>query len=338
MSKVIKQLIAYKYMTIGGVEKCILNRACLHKKYNLPIKIYAYFLHHSKNVEEKILAYIRKYQLETHIECIHSLTDYSFDVINLIDTPELFDRFSEINVECHSSYKENITYLKNLGKNTRKIIVPTDVIKKVVCSEYNFSNDAVTVLTNFVIKPELELVTNKIFWNKIPLFYFGRLDNLKNPQELFEIFKACQDISNQFMFIVVSNSLVELRSLLKKFPKIVGSLVLLPSIDFTKIPEFLALMKAHKGIFISASRQETFGFSAAETLMSGIPTVLSDNYGHRLVTNQNESFLYQLGDIEEAREKILKIKSEYNDLYLDMEHILRLERDYIEQLKSIINF
>ena len=324
-------------MTTGGVERCILSRAYLYKKHNLPIKIYAYFLYPDAAVEKKIAGYIQEHQLETHIECISTLKNYNFDVVNIIDTPELFDKFPKIYVECHSTYKESITYLKNLKKNVIKLITPTENIKNTISQNYNIPLENIVVLSNFVMDGYLPSC-DKILWNKTPIFYFGRIDPHKNPVELLQIFQACRSESNDFIYILVTNNLIEIIALLKKFPDIIDSLILLPSIGFTKITDFLSLMKAHKGIFISSSKQETFGLSAAEAFATGIPVVLSDNIGHRFVVDQNDSFLYQLGNIEEAKEKILTIKSNYNNLPLNNEYLLKLQYEHIKQLKALINF
>lgn len=333
----LKKLIAYKYLTMGGVERIILNRATLYKKYNLPIKLYVYFLYGTNFAKESFCKYVVQNKLESHIQLIENIKLKKFDIVSIIDTPELFDIFPDAYVECHSSYVESISYLHNFKNKDIKIITPTELVKEEISKEYKIEKKKIYVLENFVIQNEpVESYKIKRIWNKVPLFYFGRLDALKNPQELFAIFENCKRNSEDFIFIIATNSINEISIFLEKYKKLLDSIILLPEISFSKVPEFLSLMKAHKGIFISSSQNETFGMSSAEAIWNGIPAVLSDNRGHKYITNNNSKFLYRLGDIESATEKILTIKDNYYEPILEKEHLIELQKRHLEKIKHLL--
>jgi glycosyltransferase involved in cell wall biosynthesis len=79
------------------------------------------------------------------------------------------------------------------------------------------------------------------------------------------------------------------------------------------------MIKNHRGLFLSSSRGESFGLSAAEFISAGVPVLLSDITPHRELVNDDEQFLYPLGDIQAAREKILRLLDGWEEASKSME-------------------
>ena len=61
-------LYLYKWCTIGGVERVLINRAFVFKKYGIPIKMDIYFYY--KGVINDFKKYIEKYDLNEYIDIV----------------------------------------------------------------------------------------------------------------------------------------------------------------------------------------------------------------------------------------------------------------------------
>lgn len=308
----LNQLIIYKFCTLGGVEKCLLTRAFLYKKYTLPLMISVCFLNENYSSMNAFRKYIITYGLGEHIQIVpvDGILTTRYDIVSSIDTPEAFEWFDTILAECHTGYPNNRKYLNNLPKNIEKIITPSTPFSDFLIKNHPIDSDIVFVLPNFIIKESTPPIPDKI-WNKKIVFYYGRLDNLKNYHELISIFQACKKLSNDFLFYIMSPSLPELRQVLNLNTTLKNDLILSDGVPYTQMNQFLALMKRHQWIYVSASRQESFGLATAEALVHELPVVLADNPTHRYLVQDRTEFLYPLGDPAAAAEKIIQRSKHY---------------------------
>lgn len=80
--------------------------------------------------------------------------------------------------------------------------------------------------------------------------------------------------------------------------------VMLPAVGFPAARRLLLAMADAGGIFVSPSRSESFGLSAAEAISCGLPVVLSDIEPHRALVDDNPFFLYPQGEHERLAERI----------------------------------
>lgn len=332
-----KQLIIYKFCTLGGVEKCLLDRAFLYK--NLPITCFVCFLSAKKEMLDVFQNYIIENNLEQHLKVISvdQIKDFHFDRISAIDTPEVLQWFPKINVECHSSYAVSRTYLNKLPNTVDKIIVPSQPFADFIQKEHSLKQNKLMVLPNFIIKKQPVTYLQKI-WNKKIIFYFGRLDHLKNYHELLKIFALINSKSDEFLFYILSPSLVELNQIFASYKKLRGKLILKTGLCFSKIHIFLQLMKLHQGIFVSSSKAESFGLASAEALVEGIPVVLADNPVHRYLVQNKPEFLYTLGDPQEAANKIFYLANHYQQ-HCPSSHFLTevLAKQHLEKMECFFD-
>jgi glycosyltransferase involved in cell wall biosynthesis len=79
---------------------------------------------------------------------------------------------------------------------------------------------------------------------------------------------------------------------------------MLPAVGFAAASRLLLAMADAGGIFVSPSRSESFGLSAAEAISCGLPVVLSDIEPHRALVDNNPFFLYPRGEHERLAERI----------------------------------
>ena len=321
-------LIIYQFCTFGGVERAVLNRARTFKKYGQNVNISVGYLRdygalqsfedyiHANHLDDYLSAFLIQ---ESAFPDLNQY-DFSFN----IDTPQIFRRTlhaRNLYVECHTPTFKNRQYLETLPKNVRGLLVPSKAFQTIVAGEFQ-GLPPLFVLPNpvsedFFAIPSLE---QESFYSKRPLAYLARVDDeLKNFSEtacIFELFAEDERI----MFAVVGRG-AEDPNLLSRLENrnIIGKMFLRDQIDFDATPNFVRMIKNHRGLFLSSSKGESFGLSAAEFISAGVPVLLSDIGPHRELVNDDEKFIYPLGDIQAAKEKILGLVDHWEEASKTME-------------------
>ncbi len=315
-----KVLIIYQFCTFGGVERVILNRAKALKKYGQNVHISVCYLRDYgalRSFQEYIQLNSLTEQIFAFLMDNTILSDLgNYDLILNIDTPQLFEdtrNAKNLFIECHTPYIQNRQYLKDLPPNVCGVLVPSLAFKNILLGE--FSNlPPITVLHNPVSEEffSIPLETNTIY-HKRPLAYMARLDDLKNYAEAFNIFeKFSQDENVMFAVVGKATSVSQRRVItLLREKGIIGKTFIRNEIDFSAVPDFINLVKSHRGIFVSPSLGESFGLSVAEFMSAGTPVILSEIEAHRELVNGDERFLYKIGDVISARDKIMDILADW---------------------------
>jgi glycosyltransferase involved in cell wall biosynthesis len=322
-------LIIYQFCTFGGVERVVLNRAKAFKKFNRDVNISVGYLH-DIGALGSFQAYIQTHQLGDRLKAFlvdeQSLSKLDhYDYVMIIDTPQVMDQITKadnITIECHTPYIENRQYLHELPDNIRKIIVPSASFRATILKEFP-DLPPVFVLPNPVPDEffESSVIFDEKIFSKRPLTYFGRRDDLKNFAEalrIFELFNNEEDI----MLIVIGGgsghpnfyqSVAHIQML--------GKALLRDRIDFDKAPYLINLVKEHRGIFISPSKGESFGLSAAEFMCGGVPVILSDIPEHRALVDDDQRFIYPLGDLSTAHERMQAILQHWDAYSVDISNL-----------------
>ena len=314
-------LIIYQFCTFGGVERAVLNRARTLKKHGLEVTISVGYLR-DFGALRSFQDYIRAHELDDRLSAFLIAEDSfpdpaDYDLVLNIDTPQIFKRTrtaKNIYVECHTPYIENRQYLQTVPKNTRGIIVPSESFRALIESEFPHL-PPVFVLPNpvsdefFNIQPSSEFD----FFSKHPIAYFARLDELKNFSEAVEIFELFS-VAGETMFLVIGNGAEDkLNSFEEK--GLLGKTLFRDHLDFDLAPALVDLVRRHRGIFISPSKGESFGLSAAEFISGGVPVMLSDIPAHRELVNHDERFLYPLGEIKTAQARITDLMENWETMH-----------------------
>lgn len=305
-------LLIYQYCTFGGVERVILNRAEAFRKHKHDVKLTVGYLFDTGALES-FNAYIQAQGLNNYLatyiidDHFHEDID-QYDLIFVIDTPQVLDKLigqDNVYVECHTHYQENRQYLREIPKNIGGILVPSNSFKSLITNEFP-NLPPITVLPHPVPEAFFNTTmpaTQKTFTQQ-PLTYFGRLDNLKNFNEanrLFDFFVEDETV----MYIIIGNGADD-EALINSFTQTnkLRKILLRGNISFNQAPELIRFVKLHRGIFISPSKGESFGLSAAEFMCGGVPVLLSDIPAHRELVENDENFLYPLGDLLTAKAKL----------------------------------
>lgn len=320
-----KILYVYKWATMGGVERVLLNRALSFKTSKYEIAQDVFFLHDSGG--KKLLnSYINENSLGQYLQIVENFVPEIYDAIHSIDTPEIFNmmkNYDKILFECHTAYTENRQYLKKLPLSIKGLVVPSEKFKEDILQELPSGlREKVHVFRNFIPESMFEIsqFPQKRF-NKIPLAYLGRVDKLKNVEEVVEIFIQLQKELGDKFILFVAGPLTSEVNLIKLIEKkgVLNRFIYLPPVSFAKIPKLLKHIKENNGIVISASKGESFGLSVAEAIVNDIPIIASHIHSH--LVNDEQMFLYQLNDIDEAVSKVKYIINNRDECIRELSNI-----------------
>jgi glycosyltransferase involved in cell wall biosynthesis len=313
-------LVIYQYCTFGGVERLILNRATAFMKHRYNIITHVGYLSDSGALNS-----FKNYILKNNLQDIilpflipnnYSIINANYDLILIIDTPEILVRmssFDNVFIECHSAYIENRQYLSSIPKEIRGIIVPSLSFKAIIQEEFPNLRSLI-VLPNPVPNEFHTIKSNPISFNKRPLIYLARLDNLKNYEEAVQIFKLFKD-RQDIMYIVVGEGATDSK-VITTFEQLglIENSILRDKMNFDQIPQLISLVKKANGIYLSPSKGESFGLSAAEFISGGVPVLLSNIPAHNALVANDEHFLYELNDVISAKFKIEKILENWESM------------------------
>lgn len=306
-------LMIYQFCTFGGVERVILNRATAFLKYGLDFHISVGYLYDHGALSSfrdyislnGLSRYLSAFLLSSNV----SIDFHQYDLVLNIDTPQVLDEFSDVNnmfIECHTPYPENRQYLKRVPKNIKGIIVPSFFFKRLLEQEISGLPE-IFVHPNPVPNDFFEVPLRKTIYPKNPIAYLARLDEMKNYTEAVEIFSLFST-NEKIMYAIVGKGVDEKKNLqLLRSKKILSKTFWRQTMSFNDIPSFIGMIKDHRGVFFSPSRGESFGLSAAEFMSAGVPVLLSNIDAHRELVENDERFLYPLGDVVYAKTKIENI-------------------------------
>jgi len=307
----------YKWATMGGVERVLLNRAEAFKAREADVSICVNFLNDTGG-RAPFEAYIKRRGLSDYIQVVDSLKHDDFDTVVSIDTPEVLNdlpaKFDRLAFECHTHYDNNRQYLKMLPASVRWIGVPSETFRKTIAREYGEFGGRLCLLRNFL--PEVEpprLSIKPPAWTKRPIVYVGRVDHHKNLTELMDALAIYRKRHGDTFVLAVLGQIADEIDIKQEITKrqLSDRTVIYPPVSFDRIPTFLQMIRERGGIFVSCSQGETFALSAAEAIAMRIPSVLSNIDAHRHLVDGIEDFLYPLGAPEVLADRMFRLSANY---------------------------
>ncbi|HLK61889.1 MAG TPA: glycosyltransferase family 4 protein [Bryobacteraceae bacterium] len=311
---------AYYWATSGGVERVFLNRseALLQRDPNLQIDLY---FHDDLGGLSLIERYAKARRLRDRLKIARTFDPSRYDSIFLVDSPQLLWEHPAVEqkmiMECHTPYAEARTYLAEWQNRLKILVVPSSGFVQVVEREYPGLRGKVKVVRNFIPRfPVLDRPLPLPSW-QAPLFlYFARYDELKN----FDEFVA--GISSARQHSGVEPLGLACGQMLRGYPpqKVIekhgarGSVIALPAVPFENSHILMQMVRQKRGVFVSCSKGESFGLSAAEAMSAGLPVILSDIPPHSALVSHREKFLYRLGDVRQLAKKMTHAIEHYDAL------------------------
>lgn len=338
-----KILGVYKWATMGGVERVFLNRAHTIQKANINMQ-YDVFFFEDGGGKQKFEQYIKDNCLESVMRLVSRVEAYKYDYIVSIDTPEIIDIVEpeKLFFECHTSYEKHRVYLNSLPQNIRGIIVPSKQFKDELFKEVNnpFKEKLIVIPNTVYLEEDVVIQEIREQYTKKPVLYLGRLDKLKNAEELIELISKYNKIKDE-LFLILAGGIIEhefdLNKLLQKYD-MTNRTVYLPPVSFTKTWELLRIVKANQGIFMSASLKESFGLSVAEAMRIGIPVLILNNPAHFDLVKGDMDFLFESKQFDSTHSKIKNIFNSYSESCNKMiNYSLSHEIDFVQSWKELFH-
>lgn len=315
-------LIIYQFCTFGGVERAVLNRVQSLKQRGVKFHVSMGYLTDSGALAS-FRDYIQTHGLSDHLSAFvfSSLSNFDWNkykLISVIDSPQVLDLLQQSNnvfVECHTTYQHNQQYLANLPVNIRGVLVPSVSLKEEISTKFK-NLPPIYVIPNpvpAVFYQDTPVGHEKVFERR-PLVYFARVDSLKNFDEALKIYSSVS-LNKEIMYMVIGRGAGNpnlIRALKKQ--KLLERTLLREQVPFDQAPYLTQLVRCHRGIFLSPSRRESFGLSAAEFMAARVPVLLSDIPAHRELVENDERFLYHLGDVTMATKKISHLLKNWDEM------------------------
>lgn len=279
-----KILFVYQFLTLGGCEAVIRNRHMALKTLDERMTVDALFMYKCAEVDSRLADHV--HITDKHDEISSIVRGY--DVISVIDTPQLFGLLAgtgkPLLVEVHTPYSENRRYLRNpLPINTSRVVTPTSAFAKTVASEMKSSEITITPLHNPLDASFFEggdgARLGLSFGRFVPIFWVGRLDKLKNWTRALDMLAgaldALPDRAIELFMVGWHDEIGDVLSALYK-RKLAHKVRYLRTVDFALMPSVYQRVAAGGGIYLSTSDGESFGMTVVEAMASGLPCVLHD--------------------------------------------------------------
>jgi glycosyltransferase involved in cell wall biosynthesis len=319
------------------VERVFLNRAEALLRHYPKLEIEVYFYDDCGGVA-LIQRYSKARNLSDRLRVVRTFDSSRYDIVFAVDTPQLpADYPSVIDkmlMECHTPYPENRTYLREWQTRLKTLIVPSGGFLRVIESECPSLRGKIKVVRNFVPHlPPIDRPLSLPAW-RAPLFlYFARIDELKNFTEFVEGISYARQYCARALrepLGIVSGQILPGYPLLEVIEKnqVRGSIAVLPPVPFATSHVLMQMLRQKRAVFVSCSKGESFGLSAAEAMTAGLPVILSDIPPHAALVSNRAKFLYTLGDVRELAMKMAAVAEQYDELASEC---VELSREFSEE-------
>jgi glycosyltransferase involved in cell wall biosynthesis len=329
-----KICFAYYWATSGGVERVFLNRAeALLRRYpKLEIEVYFYDDCGGVALIER---YSKARRMSDRLRVVRKFDSSRYDIVFAVDIPQLLADYppaiDKMLMECHTPYPENRTYLREWQARVKTLLVPSSGFLRVIEGECPGLRGKIKVIRNFVPHlPSIERPLSLPAW-RAPLFlYFARIDELKNFAEFVEGLSSARQYLRKEPLGIVSGQILPgypLTELIESH-QLRGSIAVLPPVPFETSHLLMQMLRQKKAVFVSCSKGESFGLSAAEAMTAGLPVILSNIPPHAALVSNRAKFLYPLGDVKQLAMKMAAIAEQYDELAAEC---LELSREFSEE-------
>ena len=172
-----------------------------------------------------------------------------------------------------------------------------------------YGNKILNEMNSTLIYPGVEIgkMNNEVKKQKV--LFCGRLSKVKNASELIEMAARFRNQGTKLEIEIIGDGTDK-----KALEKMVQEKQIEDSVSFLGfLPQKKVREKmSEAAIFISTSKEETFGFTIVEAMAEGA-CVISSSVGAipEYINNEENGFLYTLGNIEELEDKVKKVLNNY---------------------------
>jgi glycosyltransferase involved in cell wall biosynthesis len=313
-----KVLFCYRYLTLGGVESVIRTR--LAGLPQVGIEAHAWFLRPGPGLKmfgelpDKVL-------LGDSEPSKQAVADGGFDLITVIDTPELHPWLHNsgfrFGVESHTPYVENLTYLGQLdGRQVRLIFTPSSHQRHQVVSRLQ-ADIPVVVVPNPVDERYLRPTALLPDVPPAPIVaWVGRLDRLKNWRRFLAIGQAVLKEQAQLELWLVGAFPhgADWHDLYRQARRrgCLERLRWYQAVPQARLARLLDAVRQSGGVLLSTSDGESFGMTVAEAMARECPVVVPDQPPFDEFVEHNVSGVrYSAGDHRQAARLVLQLLTDH---------------------------
>lgn len=199
-------------------------------------------------------------------------------------------------------YKEKLDFIDKFSDN---IFAVTGALTEDL--EKYFPNRKIYTFAPYTqMDPKEEIKTDSNFHNRI--ISVGRLTQRKNQLELIKAFQLLNLEGTELVFLGAWD---------EDYKQICDDYIAehhLKSISFLGHVDDPWSMITDKDLAVFPSSMETFGLVYVESVLNGIPTILSDNAGHRSAFEymNEQGHMYHLGDLDALTRTISDTLAQFN--------------------------
>lgn len=329
-----KICFAYYWATSGGVERVFLNRAEVLLRRCPDLEIDVYFFQDRGGV-----ALVRRYSRARGLHRLRVVETFDpalYQAVFVVDTPQLPAGcpavIGKMIMECHTPYAENRTWLQEWHARIRILLVPSGGFQRVIEDECPGLRGKVRVVRNFVPRlPPAELAVALPDWHASLFLYFSRVDEFKNFAEFVEGLALARPQLRQEPLAIVSGQILPGYPLMELVEKhgLRGMVAVLPPVPFEKSYALMQMLRRKRAVFVSPSKGESFGLSAAEAMTAGLPVVLSDIPPHAALVSNRARFLYPLGNARALARQMAAAEEQYDEMSAEC---VELSRAFSEEV------
>lgn len=307
---------AYPWATYGGVERVFLNRALAFREAGIDVHVDVYYGADGGGLEA-FRKTIEALGLAPMMRIVEELDPSRYSVVLVIDSPQIMPQplpdTTKWIVECHTPYSENRDYLDQVPPGVSAIVAPSSTFARTLALERPHLEGRIKVVGNCLSPIGAGQPPQLPGWHRTPLLFFGRLDDLKNPQGFLDLVAHLDRVDQDCFFGVAVGPQVEGYGFETRANAagLHGNVIRLPPVPFMQTQGFLEAWRNANGIMVSPSRGESFGLAAAEAIMAGVPVLLSDLPEHRDLVQDDERHLYAPHDTGSGADKVAAIVADY---------------------------
>lgn len=311
-----KVCFAYQWATYGGVERVFLNRAHAFAAHGRDVEIEVYYGSDGGGLAA-FQRTIVDLGLDDRLRVTPRFDPARYDVVFAIDSPALLPaRLTDVTkwvMECHTPYAAARSYLAQLPDEIAQVTVPSMTFEKLVREEHPELGLRIRLLRNCVSPHQGKAAPRLPGWKQQPLLYFGRLDDLKNPQGFIELFLELDRRTPGRYFGLVVGPEVPGYDMAHRIEKagLRGKVLQLPPLPFLQTSAFLGALHELQAVMVSPSFGESFGLAAAESIAAGVPVLLSALPEHSELVGGDDRHLYVPAQVGLGADKLEAIVDDY---------------------------
>lgn len=315
-------LYIYPFCSLGGVETSVLNKMEALKKIGI----------HAEALFQNVWCESGKYMLKNpgiktglnEKELISTINNY--DIITIIDYPEIFNIIDKYNVNIKILYETHCSDMSQ-AKSSYKVLnhpkIKAILVPSVFNSKMILKMTTVSKLIYLLPNPINVSTFNNIsisnlrddyqeYFNKINIIWIGRLEENKNPIEFIKIGNILLDEYNKLHFILVGdicNNPNYFSFIKSNIPSNkISNFTFIHSIKYEKMPEIYSLSANTGGCLVSTSKNESLPMILLEAMSCKCP-VVSTNVGGitEIVLNNCTGKIYELNNISAGADAIRQL-------------------------------